>query len=163
VSERDLVIGGVSVPVHSVLSLRQSYTHLSARSVARLADGTGVISSLWSGRIATRIQASGWVPPGLYSVDWSSPQIVSCIEPLAMTSAGRVFTLPAGRRSDSGYTPYGLAYAGELWVETPVTLVGDEATLDEYPRLTMISQDGIDEDLDADGASYGWSLSAEEA
>jgi hypothetical protein len=107
-------------------------------------------------------------------VDWSSPQIVSCIEPLAMTSAGRVFTLPAGRRSDSGYTPYGLAYAGELWVETPVTLVGDEATLDEvtgatayqarwYPRLTMISQDGIDEDLDADGASYGWSLSAEEA
>lgn len=165
------VLGGIEVELHARLRWQQTYAPIGGSVVQRLSDGTGHKQTRWR-RTRTVITCEGWIPPGLESLDYSGPLEMRCVSPRAMAGTGTSFTLPAARRSDSGYEPFGFARVGEAWIPTGVTLTGDQADLDPvtgadsyrvlwYPQLLVLT-DGPEEDADGSTATYSWRLAAEE-
>jgi hypothetical protein len=87
--------------------------------------------------------------------------------------ATRQATLPAARRSDSGFTPFATALLdGNRAVSTPVSLVGNVATctavtdavayrVNYYPAPTVWLMRPSESGSQSD-ASYRWELIAEE-
>ena len=169
---RTLVVDGITVPVWASTDLTQEYRPLQAVTRRRLADGSAIQRSLWTGKTATTIAGGGFAPSGLQAVDTSDSFDIWCIEPIAINGASNVFTLPAARRSDTGSEPFGFAVVGEQLVETPCGVVTNTATLTTvigatgyqvryFPILTVFA-DPIREDLNR-GSGFGWTLEAEEA
>ena len=172
-SVRQLIIGGVTVPVYAMTEISQRYEPLQASHDRRTADGTLITRTLWSGKLRTVISGSGLIPPGLADLDFDSNMTLSCVAHRAITQAGNVFTLPAARRTDSGSTPYGRAAVGDAWVSTPVdSLVSNTLTLTAvtgatayqavwFPELTVKAR-LVSEDHPEHGQAFGWSVEAEE-
>ncbi|WP_148211451.1 hypothetical protein [Thioalkalivibrio sulfidiphilus] len=162
----------MEVELHARLRWTQSYTPIGGSTVQRLSDGAGHKQSRWR-RTATVLTCEGWIPPGLGSLDYAGALEMRCVSPRAIAGPGTSFTLPAARRSDSGYEPFGFARLGDEWLPTAVMMTGDQANLDPvtgadsyrvlwYPQL-MVLTDGPEEDTDGGAATYRWRLAAEEA
>lgn len=176
-AKRNLIIGGITVPLHAVLEgIQQTYDPLQARSRGRLADGSLQQRTTWSGKVATSIRGRGVIPAGLQGLDYTQPLVISCVAHRAITSAGRVITLPAARRSDAGSLPYGRAEVMRgntpQWVDTGIDVVDDVATLTEvpgavryqavyFPEITVFA-DPPAESKDGHGTVFGWQITAEE-
>ncbi len=167
----NLIIGGIEVPVMAGLSLRQTYDPIGGSSVLRMQSGAAVKQTHWR-RWRTSIQADGWIPPGLDALDYSQALQLACVATRSIMTAVLVVELPAARRSDAGYAPRAWALVGEGWQSTAIAMAGDEATItpvadasrykvDYYPLMTVFT-DGPSEDVDASGAAFRWSLTAEE-
>lgn len=171
-SVRQLIVGGVTVPVYAMTNISQQYGDISARSRKRTADGTLVIRSLWSGKLSTVITGAGLIPAGLQDIDFDSDFELSCIAHRAVNSATNTITIPAARRADTGSEPYGRALVGAKWIATPVTgIVANVATLTPvtgaslyqcvyFPKITAAGD--LTEGKPQHGPLFGWTLTAEE-
>lgn len=157
------------LPLAAGESPQQDYETIEAATVHRMASGLLVKQRRWS-RLRTTLSASGWQPDAWAGLDWSRPLDIWCVSPLALDGAGRVFTLPAARRSDAA--PVGLALVGRDLRRTPIDLVDDVVTLTEvagasryrvlyWPVLTVYAtpprRSGAPHE-----ARYGWEIVAEE-
>jgi hypothetical protein len=175
---RALVIGSLTVPHLATADLSQSYGELAARTLLRMADGTAVLRQAWAGKLTTDIAGTGPIPSGLLALDYSTPMTLKCVGEYALTSVSNVFAnVTARRRSDSGATPYGRAYAAGQWVLTAVTwgsgpdantatlgvVAGAEMyQLVFYPQITAFLTPPTQE-WDWVSGDYSWSIHAEEA
>lgn len=168
----DLVVGGIEIPIHAVLDLSQTYEVVEGgASDMRLADSTALRQTTWLRRpLRTVIQGSGWMPPGLQALDLSTPHVIECASPRSIVTTGLTAELPPARRGDIG--PYAYAWDGFGWVETPLSISGDTATLtavagaqgyrvDYWPRLTCLLSPP-QETGELGDANYSWSLTGEE-
>jgi hypothetical protein len=166
-----LIIGGIEVPIHASLSLRQTYEPIGGSTVLRMQSGAAIKQTHWR-KLRTSIQADGWIPPGLDAIDYSQPLQLACVATRSMMTSALVVDLPAARRSDAGYTPVAWALVGGGWQSAAVAMDGNEATItpvagasrykiDYYPLLTVFT-DGPSEEVDATNAAFRWTLSAEE-
>lgn len=170
-SVRQLIIGGITVPVWGMTGVTQSYTPLQAVDRRRTAAGSLVQRSLWTGKLRTVISGDGPAPSGLQEIDTSASYTIACVTPLAINSASNVIDIPSNRRVDSGSTPIGFAEVNGSLQPTPVSMNVDQATLTIvsgatayqvrwFPILTVLS-DPIRQDLQR-SSGFGWSLTAEE-
>lgn len=172
--EQDAVI--VRVAIQEALEFSQTYAAIGGQALLRMQSGQGVKQTHWE-KLSTDITCSGVIPVGLTEIDYARSYILRCGAKRAVTSSSSNITVPADRRSDSGFEVKGYALIedglgrGE-WQETPVVLVGDVAQLTPvagatlyrayyWPELVVFS-DAPAENADVHGAQYSWSLSAEE-
>ena len=110
-------------------SISQTYEKLSARNDSRLAGGGLVRRTAWSGKIMTSISLSGTHVPGLDGIDFNDALVIRCVAPVGVSSTSNVITITADRRTDTGSDPYGMAFVpGNGWVDTPVSMGGNDAT-----------------------------------
>lgn len=143
-----LHIGSVSIEALESLDLDQTYEILGGEAIQRTVGGSGLKQMTWA-RLRVQTSGQGWLPPGLADLDTSQQMTLRCIVPRAIPCTGLVATLPAARRSDAGYLPYGIAtLASDQAVKTSAVLVGNVATLAAvagavsyralyYPELTV--------------------------
>ena len=110
------------------------------------------------------------MPAGLQELDYTNAITIKCIAERAVTSATNVISVPAQRRADYGVE--GRALLSGVWQSTPVSLVGDTATLTTvagatqyqaiyWPELVCFA-DPPAEQRNARNNGYGWSITAEE-
>lgn len=168
------VLGGIEVPMRASLNMRQTYQELGGRAVVRKADGSAVVMQRWT-KLRTTLSGDGPLPPGLSSLDLSQPLTLKCAAERAITSASNVITVPAARRSDPGYEPYGMAIINDLPVPTAISWSVNVATLTTvagasayqvryFPELTVvIPLGGFNEQLDEMSGTWSWSIDAEGA
>jgi hypothetical protein len=173
-SARALIVGGVTIPQLAGLEISQSYEPIEAVARLRLASGALIQRTAWAGKLRTTLSGRGAIPAGLQGIDWTAAVTIECIAHRAISGAGTalVFTLPAGRRTDSGSLPYGRALVGRTWVPTSCAIATNVATLGAvsgaaqyqvvyFPKLTCFASPPT-ESREADGTLFGWDLTAEE-
>ena len=165
-------LDGVSVPIQANLDFDQKYERVEAATLLRMSDGTGVKQTAWSGKIKTVLSGVGWVPAGLYGLDYSQSMLLKCAAARSIVSASNVITVPAERRSDTGFEVTGYAVVGGEYVESAVNVVTNTATVatvagathygvNYYPEITVYASEPSTEG-DLSGANYTWSLEAEQ-
>ena len=173
------VLGGVVVPVESVLDFTQGYEPMGGTARLRLMSGAAV-QQVWWRKLRTTLSGAGWWPSGLEGLDYDSALTLLCAAPRTLLSASNVIALPAARRTDAGYTPIGHARlpgggtqvgGGDL-VPTPLSIASHVATLTPvtgatgyqvayWPALSVLADPpSMESDLPA--AAHRWTLTAEE-
>lgn len=168
-------LGGIKVPLESVLDFQQNYEPISDNNPIRLANGSAILlSSPLSSKIRTTLSGKGWVIAGLNGIDFNSELTLKCAVPLGISSASNVITLPSSRRSDSGYEPYGYAIMPDgSETKTNVNISVDTATLDTvsgatqykveyFPELQVIVTKKPRDSVDRGAVTYSWAITAEE-
>lgn len=169
----DLVINALWMPLHVSATIEQQYEDFGGFTATprRFANGAGLVQEAWR-RVRTSISASGLVPPGLFSVDWTAPVTMGCVAARSIQAPGNVFDLPAARRADA--PPFGFAItAGGMIRPVDVAVDDNQATLAPlagavgyqvlwYPVMTVLAPVGPVLTFDAAGAVSGWQLIAEE-
>lgn len=169
-----LKLGTLEIPLLAALDLEQAYEPIGGEGIFRTVNGSGLKQATWK---KTRITTSGggWLPAGLESLDVNAQLTLSCIVPRAVPAvfATRQATLPAARRSDTGHTPWGIAFLSDgSPVKTTASLAGNVATLAAVsgavayqamylPQFTVWAMRPTDSGTRGD-ASYRWQLVCEE-
>ncbi len=170
---KTLKIGSIEIPARSSLDLEQTYEPLGGETILRTLSGAGIKQATWQ-KTRTVISGGGWIPPGLAHLDYTTQQTFACIVPRALIANGaRQATLPAARRGDAGFEPWGWAMmvdgsviASELTVVSHVATVAAVADaigyqVLYYPLITCwISRPN--ESGSRGEATYRWELIAEE-
>lgn len=169
-----LEIGSLVIPGIAGIEIDQQYVPLGGETILRAVSGRGIKQMTYQKlRIVTSGQ--GWLPSSLETLDYAAQHVIKCVVPRGMVAnfATRQATLPAARRSDTGYTPFGTALlAGGQAVDTAVTMAGDVATcaavsgavsyhVSYFPAPTVYLLRPQASGSLAD-ASYRWELTAEE-
>ncbi len=169
---RTLEIGGIVIPAHASHELEQSYEDAGPASLLRMMDGSAVLQGTWS-RIRTTITGSGMLPPGLAMLDRFASHVIKCVAERALDSPSNAITLPAARRTDAGYSPYGLAVmADHSVVASAASLVGNVLTITPvsgaigyratyWPQFTGILLPWR-ESVQVRAAQAAWEIAAEE-
>ena len=169
-----LEIGGAVIPNRAGFDVDQQYEMLGTETILRACSGRGIKQMTYE-KMRITTSCSGWMPSGLETLDYTAQHVVKCVVPRGITAnpSTRQATIPAARRSDSGYLPFGLAISatGEA-VKTAVTMATNLATCDAvsgatsyhvswYPSVTCWLMRPQTSGNLAD-ASYRWELTAEE-
>jgi len=166
------VLDNIEVPIECFEGFNQSYEELTASGIIRMSDGTAIKQTAWKGKIKIQTSGNGWAPVGLTGLDYENSMLFKCAIPRAIDDATVNITLPAARRSDSGYTPIGFAVVNNELVETTINIVTNAATLGVvagatayrvhyWPELTVFVKEPP-ENWDRSGNSFGWSFEAEQ-
>lgn len=126
-----ITIGGIEINPEVGASFSQSYLNRRISTDHYMGDGSIIRQTLagTNGKLATRIEGSGWAPLGLESIDTTVKQVIKCGAPLSISGASTSITIPSARRSDSGYTPLGFAVVSGGIVPTTISMTDDDATL----------------------------------
>ena len=165
-------LGGISVPIEANIEFDLDYEPLTAETwpPIRMMDGTGVKQVAWSGKLKTKLTGSGWMQSGLDGLDYSAPMLLKCASPRGISNASNVITIPAARRSDPGFVPVGYAIVDGRRVDSPVSIVGNVATVtvvasasgycvQYFPEITVFAQAPVTQGNMADG-DFRWSIEA---
>lgn len=165
-----LVLGGVAITPSSG-PVRQRYEPFGGSSELRMTDGTGYKQTHWR---KTRISSGGSGPldPALEQLDYSRPMELWCVKPISVSGTALAYELPPLNKRRPDVAPWAWALVGERWIETPLSLSGDIATLDAVagassyrvswlPRYVVLT-DGVVSDFDESRALYDWSFEARE-
>ncbi len=169
-----LLIGSLSIPLLAALDIDQQYQPIGGETILRAVSGRGIKQMTYQ-RLRITTSGTGWLHPGLHSLDFTAQHVLSCVVPRSLPAdfSTRQATLPAARRADSGFTPFGTALLpGGRAVSTPASMAGNVATCDAvsgalayqvnyYPAPTVWLMRPNESGNQAD-ASYRWELIAEE-
>lgn len=170
---KSLLIGGLVIPDLAALDLQQTYDPIGGETTLRTLTGAGIKQMTWA-KLRTTIQGGGWMPHGLTGLDYSQQLAVACIVPRGIVCNGsRQATLPAARRADAGYEPWGLALMPDGSAQvSAASLAGNVATVTAvtnaiayqalyHPLLTCWVTRPSETGTRGD-ATYAWQISAEE-
>lgn len=170
---RSATLGGIAIPLYAAFDLQQTYESRSTEAIHRMGDGS-LKKQIFGGaqnKVATRISGRGPVPPGLQSLDFTSSLLLKCAAERAINSASNAITIPAERRSDADYEPWGRAQVDNRWTPTPVAMATNLATLTPvagadlyqvlwFPEFSVfVENGGPSENNDLHRAETGWELS----
>ena len=167
---RNLVIGGIEIPIRASEVITQSFEPIQSVSRLRMSDGALTQQTSWSGKLLTKISADGILPSGLQLLDYSQPIVIKSIAESAVLSASNIIDVPSARRGD--YSVEGRALVDGKWVSTPVNVVGDTATLTVVASATQYQAiywaelscycDPPTENRNARNSTYSWDFEGEE-
>lgn len=167
-------IGTLVIPVIAGFDLTQDYEQIGPESLLRTVSGRAIKQMTYE-RLRVTTSGSGWIPAGLQSLDRSQKFTVKCIKPRFVPAvfSTRQATLPAARRIDSGFTPWGYAILPDgSAASSPLSLVGNVATVTAVsgavaygvgylPQLIAFVL-APKESGDMTSATYRWEIVAEE-
>lgn len=169
-----LQIDNLAIGMIAGHDINQSYESIGPESIRRAVSGRGIKQMTYDKlRIVT--SGRGWIPAGLSQLDYSSQHTLRCIFPRRIETvfSTRQATLPAARRSDAEYLPFGYALFPNGDVKpSAVTMAGNIATVESvsgaiayavgyFPQVSAYLA-RPKESLDAASGSYAWELIAEE-
>lgn len=172
-------LGGVRVPIESVIDFEQGYESIGGTALLRYMSGGAVLQTYWQ-KLRTTLSGAGWWPPGLDGLNYAAPLLLKCAGPHSIRTDAAAIALPAARRTDAGFAPIGHAVVpgasvgvsgGDL-VPTAVSIADNLATLTPvtgaigyhityWPQLTVFATPPATQ-ADLPGAAHRWSLTAEE-
>lgn len=169
-----LLIGTVSIPLLAGFDIDQQYEPLGAETILRAVSGRAIKQQTYE-RIKVVTSGSGWLPAGLDELDYTAQYVLGCVVPRGVPAvfATRQATLPIARRTDSGFTPFGVALMADGSArDSAVTMAGDVATctavfgavayrVNFYPAPTVYLVRPQTSGSVSD-ASYRWELVGEE-
>ncbi len=168
-------VGGVAVIEDARLRFSQEYFDRRVSSDMPTGDGGLIRQTLLGsvGKLRTRITCeTAWQPINLAGLDLSQPVTLQCFEPRIISGTTEVITLPAARRTDSGYIPIGYAMVDGVETSTVITDTTDNvvtlavvAGADSYhaqyvPELTVYAD--LSESYASESDRYAWTLDAME-
>lgn len=167
-------IGTLIIPDIAGFDLQQEYKNIGPESVLRTVSGRAIKQMTYA-KMRVVTGGSGWIPDGLQTLDRSVTHTVKCIKPRLVPAvfATRQATLPPGRRSDTGFTPWGYALlASGQAVLAAVSMAGDVATVAAIPGAGSYSVAYLpqitayvmapSESGDMGSTTYRWEIIAEE-
>lgn len=167
-------IGGVQVLLRANFDFSQDYEPVGTYADRRRYDGSSLrLNSVLPSKIKTTLRGRGWQPHGLDGIDYSQAVLMKCGAPKSIASASNVIILPAGRRSDVGYEPYGYAVVNGERVSTgfdsvvtdtyTLTVVGGATAyeLEYFPEI-MVHASLNRTTGDVSKAEASWTINAEE-
>jgi hypothetical protein len=169
-----LEIGSLVIPFRAGLEVDQQYAALGSEAILRAGSGRGIKQMTYE-RLKVTTSGNGWMPAALETLDYTAQHTLKCVVPRGMTAtfATRQATIPAARRSDTGYIPFATALlASGEGRATAVSMAGNVATCTAvsdavsyhvawYPSLTVWLMRPQTSGALSD-ASYRWELVAEE-
>lgn len=164
-------LGSIALPLDAGLGYSESFETFGGFATLRLGAGAAVKQTAWE-KLRVTLSGEGWVPHGLQALNYSAPLTLKCGTPRAITSSTPSATLPAGRRTDAGYTPFAFAHTARGRVATPVSVAAHTATVTPvagataysvmyYPQLSVIATPPADETRTEDAAT-SWQIVCEE-
>lgn len=143
-------LGSLIVPDFAGFDIEQQYQPIGGESIFRTYSGRGLKQMSWQ-KLRVTTSGTGWIAAALPSLDYTLQMPLRCVVPrsLAANPATRQVTLPSARRTDAGWTPFGIAILrnGQA-VQVGLELIADVATLSAadgavlyqacyYPQLTV--------------------------
>jgi hypothetical protein len=173
-----LELDGIAVPTESILEFDQDYTDLAGETFVRTADGSGILRTGWTGKLATVITGKGWAGRALANARRGASYTLRCAIPDAVDSLTTTVTIPSARRADSGHVPIGFGLVGDHFVATEISNLAalnaastDDATLTAvsgasayrvhyWPQLAV--RITVNTCRGASDARYAWRLEAEQ-
>lgn len=174
-------LGGIRIPVLALVPVsRQTFDSDVVEALHRMGDGSYRKQTLAGsvGKLRTTLSGEGPFPPGLDGLDFSGTLLLKSAAQRDIVSASRFIDIPAERRSDTGYTPFGRAYVDtprfDTPVQTPVNMVGDQAQLTAvpdatryqviwYPEFLVWVDGGLQKSEDLTGAVISWRINMRQA
>ncbi|CDF82653.1 hypothetical protein PKB_1288 [Pseudomonas knackmussii B13] len=164
-----VMLGGVPLVIHAGPPT-QRYSPLGGPEVIRLSQGAGVVMTHWA-RTAISLSGQGLMPLGLQGLDYRNPLELRCTQPRSVQGADPVLQLQGQVRPD--FPPWADALVDGLWWRRPVTLIGQQATVEpadgaslyrvSWMPVFMVSSKGPEESMDGEaGGAYSWTLECEE-
>lgn len=170
---RTFELGGIIVPVQAAGDVNMAWEDLGGFTwpPLRMQDGTGLVQQHWR-KLRVRVSGSGIVPAAFAGLDITATHTLKSPSTRAVHGGTNVITVPAARRTDSGYTPRGFAVVDGGYVATPLAMAGDVATLTAvpgaagygvlyWPQLTVFAS--FSHDTAAASSRHDWVIDAEEA
>jgi hypothetical protein len=166
---KELIIGGITLPVRSRYEMNQTYDNIGGTSSFRTLNGRLVKQTHWES-LRTSISGAGAVPHPFHFIDRSVPQTLDCVAPMSSITADLVFTIPRPIRPDvepivHGIDGFNLVLAESVTVGNVVTTTAlpgiTEYVIEYYPRMTVFILDLAD-DSDANERDLSWALTCEE-
>lgn len=166
-----MILGGIKVSYDASHSISQDYEPMASESILRMANGTGVKQTIWSGKTKIITRGQGRFPPGLRGLDYSASMVLECVTPVAIDSVSNVITVPSARRSDIDLM--GLALIDGRSVHAGVSLSGNTATLNTvsgaaayqvlyFPKFTVFASRPTENNSARQWGQHGWNLVCEE-
>jgi hypothetical protein len=169
-----LEIGSLVLPDLAGIEIDQQYAPLGGETILRAGSGRAIKQMTYQ-RLRITTSGAGWLPAALEMLDYTAQHALRCIVPRGQVAdfATRQATLPAARRSDAGYLPFGTALlASGQAIDTAVGMAGNVATcaavsgavsyhVSYFPAPTVYLLRPQTSGSLAD-ASYRWELVAEE-
>lgn len=160
-------LGGIVVPYRAARGFQQLYEPAGGITDLVMADGSLKTQQRWS-KTLTRMSGNGQFPVGLSALSRTATHVLMCGAERAISSTSNVITLPAARRTDSEFLPYGHAVVNGMLVATSINVVGDVATLGVvagasiyvaryFPQLSVRIIDAP-EDVDGWNAEWPWQI-----
>lgn len=122
-----LIIAGREILPHSG-RIVETVTAVDAGSTVRRTRSGNAVKSTHFVKYTGVISGSGFIPSGLSSIDYSLPILLKSTKLENDTGETNVFDLVGTLRDD--FTPEGYALLDGMLISTPVTMSGNEATLD---------------------------------
>ena len=167
-------LGGVSIPYEAGFGINQTYDTLQASTwpPIRMSDGSAKVQTAWGNKLKTTITGKGWLPAAWSGLDYSQPMLLKCAGGRAIGSQSNAISIPSARRSEPFYEPSGYAVVNGKQIDSPVSMVGDTATVTTvanataygviyYPQITVYAKP-VESQTDLGGSTYGWIIEAEE-
>jgi hypothetical protein len=163
-------IAGIVIIRNSALKFSQNYSSKRVGVDHQMGDSSTTRQTLLGTdeKIKTRIDGFGWQSPNLAGETFTQPVLLKCVKPRVVNSSTVAVTLPAARRTDTGYTPTGYAIvAGEEVATTINDITANVATLiavtgatsyhvQYVPEITVFAT--YVETYSSDDDTYTWSL-----
>lgn len=167
-------IGTLVIRQVAGFDLQQDYLDVGPENLARTVSGRAIKQMTYS-KLRVTTSGSGWIPAGLQTLDRSQHHIIKCVKPryVAADPVTRQALLPAARRSDGRFAPWGYAFRADgSFLIAPVTLAGNVATVAAVsgavaygvgylPQITAYVM-APSESGDMGSATYRWEIVAEE-
>lgn len=162
-------LGDASVPFEANIGFTQTYAPAKPRKLKYYSNGNPIpLKSAVSKKIKTVMSAPGGVWPDSFDgLDWDAVLLLKCARERAVSGATNVITIPAARRSDAGYEPFGFAQVGDRKVPAAIISVStNQYTLainpdaikygvGYYPQFDVLAEK-------KSTGKYGWSIEAVE-
>jgi hypothetical protein len=167
-----LMLGGLVIPLHARMEWSQTYAPISGGALLRMGSGAAFKQTHWR-KLATTVTATGALPPALDGLNFDGALTMRCAAHREVSGTGLTYTLPAARRSDSGFAPRAYALLGRDWVPAAVSVTSHVATITAvtgasqyrvmwWPELSVYCEPP-EVEYDIGGAVISWTLEAEEA
>jgi len=161
-----LKIGALDIPDAAGHGWRQSYREIGTGFPFRTRNGSLIAHQRYR-KLQSTISGEGWDVAGLEGLNPATAYALHCVQPMSLSSASNVITLPHSYRTDGDYTVQGLAIVSGEIVPTTVSLASQVATLGVkagasayiakyYPILTGFLT--VATDLDEDSQVFNISI-----
>ena len=121
-------LGGIEIPIFSLLGFSQSYEPIGGSALLRMVDGTAVKQQQWE-KFRSVVRGTGSIPPGLQNLNYSVSMLMKGASKVGIIDTSNVITVTSDRRSDTPHAPRGFAMIDRELVDTSIGFSVDEATL----------------------------------
>jgi len=169
--ELDDGVSSVPLSFYEALNYSQSYENIGGHSSIRTLNGTGLKQRNWA-KIRTTVSGNGGVPLGMSGLDFSDTLILKCGAPRHIKAASNVIVIPAARRTDAPYIPFGYKVVDGYTLATTLVLAGNTATVTAdaqataygvayFPEIEVL-MNNPSEGFDVTGNDSSWSFTAEQ-